>query len=167
MSEDAIREFRIEKLQKLRELGKDPFLAERFAIDRSATDLIANFEEGVKVSFAGRITSLRVMGKAAFGHLSDGDGKIQVYLRKDDLSESEWEAVALLDLGDHLGVADELFVTKTGEKSIHARAVTPLSKALIPPPIGKEKDGQIFYGLTDVDQRYRHRHLDLIANPEA
>ena len=167
MSEDAIREFRIEKLRKLRELGEDPFLTERFDCDRSANELVENFEEGLKVSFAGRIVSLRIMGKAAFAHLSDGDGKIQVYLRKDDLSPSDWEAVDLLDLGDHLGVTGELFITKTGEKSIHARTVTPLSKALIPPPIGKEKDGQNFYGLTDVDQRYRHRHLDLIANPEA
>jgi len=167
MSEEVIREFRIEKLQKLRELGKDPFQAERFESDRSATDLIGRFEEGLKVSFAGRIVSLRLMGKAAFAHLSDGDGKIQVYLRRDDLTPSEWEAMELLDLGDHLGVTGELFVTKTGEKSVHARTLSPLSKALIPPPIGKEKDGQVFYALTDVDQRYRHRHLDLIANPEA
>jgi lysyl-tRNA synthetase class 2 len=72
-----------------------------------------------------------------------------------------------LDLGDHLGVTGELFLTKTEEKSIHVRVLTPLTKAFVAPPIGKEKDGQIFYGLTDVDQRYRHRHLDLISNPEA
>ncbi|MHB8635049.1 MAG: lysine--tRNA ligase [Fimbriimonadaceae bacterium] len=167
MSEETIREYRIEKLQGLRSLGKDPFLPERFDRERSASELLENFAEGQKVSFAGRIVSLRVMGKAAFTHLSDGDGKIQVYLRKDDLAEAEWGAVTLLDLGDHLGVTGELFVTKTGEQSIHARSLTPLSKALVAPPIGKEKDGQVFYGLTDIDQRYRHRHLDLIANPEA
>src|SRR5579872_6433764 len=100
MSEEAIRDFRIEKLQKLRELGKDPFLSERFDSDLSATELLATFEEGKKVSFAGRIVSLRIMGKAAFAHLSDGDGKIQVYLRKDDLEPNDWEAVGLLDLGD-------------------------------------------------------------------
>lgn len=167
MSEEAIREFRIEKLQKLRELGKDPFLTERFDVSHTASEMVEKFEEGLGVSFAGRIVSLRIMGKAAFAHVSDGEGKIQLYLRKDDLSEQDWEAVSLLDLGDHVGATGELFVTKTGEKSIHARTVTPLSKALVAPPIGKEKDGQIFYGLTDVDQRYRHRHLDLIANPEA
>jgi len=167
MSEEAIREFRIEKLGKLRALGKDPFLTERFDSTHSADGMIEKFEEGLRVAFAGRIVSLRIMGKAAFAHLSDGDGKIQVYLRKDDLSADDWEAVALLDLGDHLGVTGDLFVTKTGERSIHVRTLAPLSKSLIPPPIGKEKDGQIFYGLSDVDQRYRHRHLDLIANPEA
>ncbi len=139
MSEDTIRDFRIEKLRKLRELGKDPFLAERFDIDHSATELLETFKEGAKVSFAGRIVSLRIMGKAAFAHLSDGEGKIQVYLRKDDLSETDWECVALLDLGDHLGVTGELFLTKTEEKSIHARTVTPLSKALMAPPLGKKR----------------------------
>lgn len=167
MSEESIRDFRIEKLRKLREIGKDPFRAERFDRSDTASGLLANFEEGRQVAFAGRIVSLRLMGKAAFAHLSDGDAKIQVYFRKDDLPGPDWEAVDLLDLGDHAGVSGELFLTKTGEKSIHARSLTPLSKALIPPPIGKEKDGQIWYGLTDVDQRYRHRHLDLIVNAEA
>jgi lysyl-tRNA synthetase class 2 len=167
MSEEAIRDFRVEKLQKLRALGKDPFEVEKITITHSATEMLDGFSEGVAVSFAGRIVSLRIMGKAAFAHLSDGDAKIQVYLRKDDLSEVDWEVVGLLDLGDHVGITGELFLTKTEEKSIHARTVTPLTKSLNPPPLGKEKDGQTWYGLTDVDLRYRHRHFDLLGNPEA
>jgi lysyl-tRNA synthetase class 2 len=166
MSEPTIRETRLAKLARLRELGLDPFLVERFDRPQTAAELLETFEEGREVSFAGRIVSHRLMGKAAFLHLSDGDGRIQIYLRRDDLTEPEWEAVDLLDLGDHLGVVGKLFVTKTGERSIHVERLTPLSKAIVPPPIGKEKDGQVFYGLTDVDQRYRHRHLDLIANAE-
>lgn len=166
-TEEALRQVRLGKLARLRELGFDPFAVEEFNSPESVTALLAAFDEGRPASLAGRIVSHRLMGKAAFFHISDGDARIQIYLRKDAVSEGEWEAFLLLDLGDHIGVAGTLFVTKTGEKSIQATSITPLSKALVPPPIGKEKDGQIFYGLTDVDQRYRHRHLDLIANPEA
>jgi lysyl-tRNA synthetase class 2 len=163
----SLRDTRLAKLARLRELGLDPFLVERFDRPLGARTLLDGFEEGRDVSFAGRVVSYRPMGKAAFMHLSDGDDRIQVYLKRDEVSETEWEAFGLLDLGDHVGVTGKLFVTKTGEKSIHGATLLPLSKALVPPPIGKEKDGQIFYGLTDVDQRYRHRHLDLIANAEA
>src|SRR4029079_2101780 len=116
---------------------------------------------------AGRLVSMRNMGKAAFAHLSDGDGKIQGYFKKDDIGEAAWAAFDLLDIGDHRGVTGELCVTKAGEQSIHVRALTPLSKSLQTLPLGKEKDGQQWYGLEDVEQRYRHRHLDLVCNPEA
>ncbi len=170
MSDDrSIREVRIEKLQKLRELGCDPFKQERFERTRTAQQMLDRFEslEGEPVSYAGRVVSYRMMGKAGFAHVSDGDAKIQVYVRKDDVTETEWEIYNLLDIGDHVGVTGELFRTKTGEKSIHARSLVILSKALEPLPLGKEKDGEIFSGLTDVEKRYRHRHLDLLANPEA
>jgi len=167
MSEENIREQRLAKLERLREIGLDPYRVERFPFERSANQLIDGFKEGEAVTFAGRIVSYRLMGKAGFAHLSDGDGKIQGYFKKDDLTEAEWEAYTLLDLGDHVGVTGELFVTKTGEKSIHVRTMTPLSKSLHVIPLGKEKDGERWYGLHDVEQRYRHRHLDLIANPEA
>jgi len=166
MSETNLRETRLEKLRALKELGMDPFSIERFEISHSSKELHENFEAGKKVSYAGRIKSMRFMGKAAFLDISDGDGRFQIYLRKDDLTEIEWQAAQLLDSGDHIGISGELFLTKTGEPSIHVRKLTPLSKAIEPPPIGKEKDGHVFYALADVEHRYRHRHLDLLSNPE-
>lgn len=163
----SIRDVRLSKLARMRELGHDPYHVEKFDITGSAKSLVEGFEEGKQVSFAGRLVSYRLMGKAGFAHLSDGDDRIQGYFRKDDLGEVGWELFGLVDIGDHVGVSGKLFLTKTGEKSIHVDTITPLSKALHSIPIGKEKDGHVFYGLTDVDQRYRHRHLDLITNPDA
>ncbi len=168
MSEEpSLRDVRLQKLARLRELGADPFRVEKFERTDSAKELLDGFEEGREVRFAGRVVSYRLMGKAGFAHLSDGDGRIQGYFRKDDLGETGWEVFGLLDLGDHVGVEGKLFTTKTGERSIHVDTVTPLSKALHALPIGKEKDGETFSGLSDVEIRYRHRHLDLIANPDA
>lgn len=168
MSEElSIRDVRLQKLARLRELGADPYQVERYERTDSAKNLLDGFEEEKPVRFAGRIVSYRLMGKAGFAHISDGDGRIQGYFRKDDLGESGWEVFGLLDLGDHVGVEGRLFTTKTGEKSIYVTALTPLSKALHALPLGKEKDGEVFSGLTDVETRYRHRHLDLLANAEA
>ncbi|HQU19201.1 MAG TPA: OB-fold nucleic acid binding domain-containing protein, partial [Fimbriimonadaceae bacterium] len=168
----SLRDVRLQKLERLRELGLDPYAVERFDSTGSADDLLQLFpsegnsaeSEAPDVAFAGRIVSYRLMGKAGFAHLSDGDGKIQAYFRKDDLSEEAWEAYTLLDIGDHVGVHGFLFRTRTGERSIHVRELKPLSKCLHALPIGKEKDGQQWYALEDVEARYRHRHLDLIAN---
>jgi lysyl-tRNA synthetase, class II len=165
--ERTLREIRLEKLARLRDLGFDPYLVERFESDASAQELLDGFVEGRQVRFAGRLVSMRVMGKAAFAHVSDGDARIQGYFKKDELGDAAWEAFGLLDIGDHVGVTGTLFLTKTGEKSIQVATLTPLSKALQTLPLGKEKDGQVWYGLEDVDQRYRHRHLDLLANAEA
>lgn len=165
--EPTLREIRLQKLAQLRELGLDPYKIERWKRTDSAQGFLDRFEEGKAVSFAGRLSSYRLMGKAGFAHVSDGDGKIQCYFRKDDLSEPEWEAYKLLDIGDHVGVEGDLFVTKTGEKSIHVRRFHPLSKALHNMSFGKEKDGETFSGLSDVEIRYRHRHLDLVANADA
>jgi len=168
MSEElSLRDVRLAKLQKMRELGHDPYRVEKWERTHSAKQMADEFEENLKVSFAGRIVSYRLMGKAGFAHISDGDGKIQGYFRKDALSEVGWELYNLLDIGDHVGVTGYLFLTKTGEKSIHIETLEPLSKALHNLPIGKEKDGHVFYGLTDVEQRYRHRHIDLLSNAEA
>jgi lysyl-tRNA synthetase class 2 len=177
MSEErSIREIRLEKLQQLRDLGFDPYATEKFTVDHSAKHLLDNFdsledqENKPIISFAGRIVAIREMGKAAFAHLSDGDRKIQIYIRKNDLDEwnaDGWTAWRLMDIGDHVGVQGFLFRTKTGEPSIHTTQFTPLSKSLHNLPLGKEKNGEQWYGLTDVDQRYRHRHLDLICNQEA
>lgn len=170
--ETSVREIRLSKLARMRELGHDPYAVERFRVTAPARVLLQKYDfdaaEGARpvVSFAGRLVSYRLMGKAGFAHLSDGDAKIQAYFRRDDLEPSEWEVFELLDIGDHVGVRGELFTTKTGEKSIHVRKLTPLSKSLVTLPIGKEKDGQQWYGLEDVETRYRHRHLDLISNAE-
>lgn len=174
---DEIREQRLAKLARLRELGHDPYAVERFPFECSAERLLADFdslaprteeEQATKrVRFAGRLVGQRLMGKAAFAHISDGDGRIQGYFRKDDLGDILWEVFTLLDVGDHVGVEGYLFLTKTGEKSIHVTSLTPLSKSLHVLPLGKEKDGQHWYGLADVDQRYRHRNLDLVCNPDA
>lgn len=165
--EQSLRDIRLAKLQRMRELGHDPYAVERFDRTDTAEGLLAKFEDGKPVSFAGRVTSYRLMGKAGFSHLSDGDSRIQIYCRRDDLTEVEWELYQLIDLGDHVGVEGALFVTKTGEKSIHVSKLVPLSKALQPPPLGKEKDGQVFGALSDVELRFRHRHLDLMSGGEA
>jgi len=170
MSEErSTRDIRLEKLQRMRELGHDPFSIERFERTASAQELLDRYDElqGQEVSFAGRLVSYRLMGKAGFAHISDGDAKIQAYFKKDDLGEIGWELYNLLDIGDHIAVKGELFTTKTGEKSIHTRELIPLSKSLQVLPLGKEKEGQHWYGLSDIEQRYRHRHLDLICNPDA
>jgi len=166
-TEPSIREIRLQKLAQMRELGHDPFSIEKWERTDTAAGLLEGFEEGKDVSFAGRVVSYRLMGKAGFAHLSDGDARIQIYVRKDEVTELEWSLYDLIDIGDHVGVKGKLFVTKTGEKSIHATEFLPLTKALEPLPLGKEKDGQVFSGLSDVETRYRHRHLDLIANRES
>lgn len=165
-NEESIWEIRLDKLQRLRQLGFDPYKVERWDTPKSADKLHADFIEETPVSFAGRIISYRDMGKAGFAHISDGDGKIQAYFRKDELGDDAYEAYKLLDLGDHIGVKGKLFVTKTGEQSIHVSEFHPLSKALHALPLGKEKDGHVFSGLQDIEIRNRHRHLDLMANKE-
>lgn len=172
--ERSLREIRLDKLARMRELGHDPYRVERFDRTGTAAELLAKVPadppegyRGEDVVFAGRIVSYRLMGKAGFAHISDGDGKIQGYFKKDDLGETGWELYNLLDIGDHVGVEGHLFVTRTGERSIHVKKLTPLSKSLQPLPLGKEKEGERWYGLEDVEQRYRHRHLDLVCNPEA
>lgn len=167
--ERSLRDIRLAKLARMRELGHDPYAVEKFERSGSAESLVrsAGADSTDTVSFAGRLVSYRLMGKAGFAHLSDGDGKIQGYFKKDDLGDVGWELFQLLDIGDHVGVEGELFKTRTGEPSIHVRRLTPLSKSLQTLPLGKEKDGESWYGLTDTEQRYRHRHLDLLSNPEA
>jgi lysyl-tRNA synthetase, class II len=170
MSEEkSIHEVRLEKLQRMRELGHDPYKVERYESSHSAKQLLDEFDNlgGQTVRIAGRVVSYRPMGKAGFLHISDGECKIQAYVKKDHIGEVGWELFSLLDIGDHIAVEGTLFKTKTDEKSIEVTTLTPLSKALHAIPIGKEKEGHSWYGLSDPELRYRHRHLDLIANPEA
>lgn len=165
-TEESIRDIRLGKLARMRELGYDPYRVEKWKLTDSADALLEHFEDGREVSFAGRIVSYRDMGKAGFAHLSDGEGKIQGYFRKDELGDDLYEVYKLLDLGDHIGIEGKLFITKTGEQSIHVTSFHPLSKALHPLPLGKEKDGHVFYGLQDVETKLRHRHLDLMSSKE-
>ena len=110
--------------------------------------------------------AIRKMGKASFFHLEDSSGRIQVYIKKDDVGESQYDMFKLLDIGDYAGVNGFVFKTKTKEISIHAKSITVLAKSTRPLPIVKEKDGETFDSFEDKEQRYRNRHLDLIVNPE-
>ncbi len=169
------------KLAALTEAGRDPFLITRYDVTHHSTDAIAEYERlenefkaahgdeadaenhenapKLAVSIAGRMMSRRVMGKASFCHLLDRDGRIQVYVRKDNVGEENYAAFKDLDIGDIIGVKGEMFRTRTGEMSVKATEFTLLSKSLRPLP---EK----FHGLKDLDMRYRQRYVDLIMNPE-
>jgi lysyl-tRNA synthetase, class II len=124
---------------------------------KSGEELAAQLTD---VRIAGRIMAIRVMGKAAFAHLQQGGGRLQIYVKKDEVGEKGWELFKLLDLGDHIGAAGYLFRTRTNELSIHVKELTFLSKDLLPLP---EK----WHGLTDLETRYRQRYVDLIVNPES
>ncbi len=157
-----ILRFRREKLQKLRDAGRDPFTVTTFRVTAKAADLTGKFEEyeNTTVSVAGRIMAWRDMGKAAFLDLRDSSGRVQLYLKLDVLGAENFAAVnESMDIGDIVGVTGEVFRTRRGEISVKASAVELLSKSLLPLP---EK----YHGLRDVDQRYRQRYLDLIVNPE-
>ena len=159
LSEQA--RIRLEKLQALQQAGKDPFAITTFDRTHLSQDIKRDYAslENVQVAVAGRMMSRRIMGKASFLHLQDGQGSIQVYVKRDDVGPEAYQAFKNLDIGDILGVMGSVFTTKTGEISVHASQVELLSKALLPLP---EK----FHGLKDPDARYRQRYVDLIVNPE-
>ena len=159
---------RREKLNALYESGKNPFEITKYEVSHRSTEAIALFEEKeatlaegeeIKVSVAGRMVSRRIMGKASFAHLLDGAGKIQLYVARDSIGEEDYAAFKKWDIGDIIGFEGTLFRTRTGEVSVHATKATLLSKSLLPLP---EK----FHGLTNLEQRYRQRYVDLIVNPE-
>lgn len=160
---------RREKLQTLRAMGIDPYREERYERSHLAAEILQNYDalEGKTVRIAGRIVAMRLMGKASFMHLQDASEKVQVYFRADDLGAERYGLLKLLDLGDFLGVQGEVFRTRTGEITVHVREFTVLSKTLRPIPFGKEKGEQHWYGLQDVEQRYRRRYLDLLVNRES
>ena len=159
--------FRKEKLEKLREHGVEPY-PHSFTPDHFSQDVLDNYEklEGKDITVAGRVMSLRKMGKASFCHVQDSKGKIQSYVKRDDIGEDSYANFKLLDIGDFIGVTGYVFKTKTGETSIHAKEVQILAKSIRPLPVVKEKDGEVFDAFADKEQRYRNRHLDLIVNPE-
>lgn len=161
LSLDEQSRIRREKLAALQRGGDDPFGVVKFKKTYHSTDILDNFDklQGKTASIAGRIILSRHMGKASFCHILDGHGRIQIYVSINDLGEAEYEKFKNLDLGDIIGVTGSVFKTKTGEVSVHAATLVLLSKAISPLP---DKHG----GLADPELRFRHRHLDLIANPE-
>ena len=152
---------RREKLEKLKQNNKNPFEITKFDITHTSKEIIDNYEEleGKDVTIAGRIMAKRIMGKASFCHIQDGDGKIQSYVSINDLGEESYKQFKEDDIGDIIGITGFVFKTKTGEISIHAKELVLLTKSLRPLP---EK----FHGLKDTDLRYRQRYVDLIVNPE-
>ena len=162
-----IMDFRKEKLNILKKNKINPYPSIYKPTHYSIT-IKENYEtfEGENTKLAGRIMSLRKMGKASFAQIMDKEGKIQFFIRKDDVGNELYTNFKLLDIGDFIGVEGFVFTTKTGEISIHASNIIILSKSIRPLPIVKEKDGMIFDAFTDKEQRYRNRHLDLILNPE-
>ena len=152
---------RLEKLNRLVEEGRNPYEIVRYDRTHLSGEILSNYDalENQTVSIAGRMMSRRVMGKAAFAHLLDRDGEIQIYVRRDDVGEDAYRDFKNYDLGDVIGVKGFVFKTKSGEISVHAQEIVLLTKALHPLP---EK----FHGLTNTDTRYRQRYLDLIVNPE-
>ncbi|MBP3496653.1 MAG: lysine--tRNA ligase [Alistipes sp.] len=169
-------QLRRKSLAALREAGINPYPAERFDVSASAADIAAGFdaepERFQTVTIAGRMMSRRIMGSASFFELQDHTGRIQVYIRRDDIcpegDPTLYNTVfkKLLDIGDFIGVEGFAFRTNTGELSVHCRKFTVLSKSIRPLPIVKEKDGQQFDALTDPEVRYRQRYVDLVVNPK-
>ena len=158
---DLVR-VRREKLKALQDAGQDPFTITKFDVTHHSEEIKANYDEleGKEVAVAGRMMSKRIMGKASFCHVQDLQGTIQCYVARDSVGEEEYAAFKKDDIGDIVGVKGTVFKTKTGETSVHVTGFTLLSKSLQPLP---EK----FHGLTNVDQRYRQRYVDLITNPES
>lgn len=167
---------RREKLKELEQLGINPFPAPLFEITHTAKEIKENYTEENKdaykqVSLTGRIMSVRDMGKANFAVIQDATGRIQLYVKGDDICPGEDKTMyttvwkKLLDLGDIIGVKGYVFTTKTGEISIHVQEFTLLTKSLRPLPVVKEKDGEAFDAVTDMEFKYRQRYADLIVNP--
>ena len=163
-------------LKALRDMGIEPYPAERFDVTATAAEIAENFDQEParfkKVQIAGRMLSRRIMGSASFFELQDHTGRIQVYIRRDDIcpegDPTLYNTVfkKLLDIGDFIGVEGFAFRTNSGELSVHCQKFTVLSKSIRPLPIVKEKDGQQFDALTDPEVRYRQRYVDLVVNPK-
>ncbi len=169
-------QLRREKLAELIMMGIEPYPAPLYPVNSHSVYIKENFKEETKDQFAdvcvaGRIMSVRDMGKANFAVIQDAQGKIQLYIRRDDICPGEDKSLydivwkKLIDLGDIVGIKGYAFITKTGETSIHVTELTLLSKSLKPLPVVREADGEIFDAVTDPEFRYRQRYADLIINP--
>jgi len=163
-------------LEELKKLGINPYPAEAFEVNANTKEILAeynaeknNFQD---VSIAGRIMSRRIMGSASFAELQDGKGRIQIYMKRDDICPRENKELyntvfkKHIDIGDFIGVKGFVFVTQMGEITIHVKEFKILSKSLHPLPIVKEKEGKVYDAFTDPEQRYRMRYVDLIVNPQ-
>lgn len=161
IDESEVARIRREKLDNLKADGKNPFENVKFPRTALSSEILSSFEsfENKTVSVAGRIITRRIMGKASFAHILDGDGKIQVYIKIDAVGAEKYDEWKKLDIGDIAGFTGKVFMTHKGEISVAVESFTLLSKSLLPLP---EK----FHGLKDNDLRYRQRYLDVIANPE-
>ena len=159
-SEDEIRAVRVSKLNELVARGENPYEETRFVRSHYSAEIKNNVEAltGKKVKLAGRLMSKRIMGKASFAHILDGEGQLQLYLKVDALGE-KYADFKKYDIGDIVGAEGEVFVTHKGEVSVAVSDIKLLSKSLLPLP---EK----WHGLKDNDLRYRRRYVDLIANPD-
>ena len=163
---------RLEKVNRIRELGWDPFPTQ-YHRDATVAAIFESWEKFVAESplrrfrVAGRLSSLRLMGKAAFADLADETARIQIYVKKDLIGDALWELFLLLDIGDIIGITGTPFVTKSGERSLQVGELSLLTKSLRPLPAVKEKDGQVWYGWDDKEERYRQRTIDLILNRDS
>ena len=167
---------RRESLAKLRELGINPYPAPLYPVNATAADILSGYdpEKGnfQEVCIAGRIMSRRIMGAASFGELQDETGRIQIYVKRDEICPGEDKTMyntvwkKLLDIGDIIGIKGFAFITQTGQLSVHAKELTLLSKSLKVLPIVKEQDGKVFDAFSDPELRYRQRYVDLIVNPQ-
>jgi len=175
LSEQEI--LRRESLKQLRALGINPYPAEEYKVTATAEEITENFERFPEtyqsVTIAGRIMSRNIMGSASFAKLQDATGRIQIYIKRDDICPGEDKTLyntvfkKLLDIGDFIGVKGYVFFTQTGEISVHVQELTLLSKSLKPLPIVKrDEEGHIHDAFTDPEQRYRQRYVDLTVNPE-
>ena len=169
-------QIRRNSLKELTALGIDPYPAETYETNATASEILEDYPNNEKlfqdISIAGRIMGRRIMGAAAFVELQDPGGKIQLYFKRDDICPGEDKSAynivfkRLLDIGDIIGVKGYVFTTKMGEITIHVKEYKLLSKSLKPLPVVKEKDDKVWDAFTDPEQRYRQRYLDLIVNPE-
>lgn len=163
---------RRDKLDKLRAMGINPYPAELFPVNHTTDQIKADFKEGKKVIMAGRLMSRRIQGKASFAELQDSEGRIQIYLNRDEICPDEDKTLyneiykKLMDIGDFVGVEGELFTTKVGEQTVMVKSLKLLSKSIRPLPLPKtDMDGNEYDKFTDPELRYRQRYADLVVNP--
>jgi lysyl-tRNA synthetase class 2 len=171
------QQIRRNSLLELKKLGFDPYPPETYPVSHSTAEVKSIFEEeedSLKdIALAGRIMSRRIMGSASFAEIQDSSGKLQIYLRRDDLCPGEDKTLyntvfkKLLDIGDIIGIRGFAFRTQVGEISVHVKELVILSKSIRPLPIVKEADGKVYDAVTDPEFRYRQRYVDLIINPES
>jgi len=169
-------EIRRNSLQEMISLGIRPYPSEEYPVNISSQEILDKYDPDKQnlqeVSIAGRIMSRRIMGNASFAELQDAAGRIQIYIRRDDICPGDEKTLyntvfkRLLDIGDIIGVKGFVFKTQVGETTVHVNELTVLSKSLRPLPVVKEKDGTLFDAFTDPEQRYRQRYVDLVVNPE-